>query len=108
VSIPDPFEQDDADAAAMAGFLDWVYDEPLSIVATQAERISTLEALTDQLAKALRHIDNGGCEHDTRNGYWCERDGRTPGAQYGSERMCDSCIAYPARMAYEADKEAHR
>jgi hypothetical protein len=87
VSIPDPFEQDDA--ALMAGFLDWVYDEPLSIVATQAERISTLEALTDQLAEALLAFS----PHDAPS--------------LGVALSLESVQRHALR-AYEADKEAHR
>jgi hypothetical protein len=77
VSTPDPFEQDDADAAAMAAFFDWV-NESEPTVAELRERISTLEALTDQLAEALRPCPCSGPE------------------------------GYAALRAYEADKEAHR
>ncbi len=82
MSIPDPFEQDDADAAAMAAFFDWV-NESEPTVAELRERISTLEALTDQLAEAVQR-------------------------QHVPPEPDMDCRYCRAIAAYEADKEAHR
>jgi hypothetical protein len=56
------------------------------------ERISTLEALTDQLLEALRAAVTP----------------HAPGCRfYGVDQVC-SCTTQDALRAYEADKEAHR
>jgi ABC-type transporter Mla subunit MlaD len=98
VSTPDPFEQDDADAAAMAAFFDWV-NESEPTVAELRERISTLEALTDQLAEALRDaMENMDGWASYASDYF-----RTKHNLSG-----DLAEIASALDAYEADKEAHR
>ncbi len=63
-----------------------------------AERISTLEALTDQLAEALRNIARWDALTLRPDGH---------GAFLADAPWARSVIV-PALRAYEADKEAHR
>ena len=84
MSEPDQFDQDAARfAAAMAALFDRA-NESEPDVDELRERISTLEALTDQLAEAF------AVEHDP------------------DECYPDDCPRCAARRAYVADKEAHR
>jgi hypothetical protein len=76
----------------------WLAEEGSEVVdlaAAAKERISTLEALTDQLAEALRDAHGTAQRHAV---CWCSTDSEYPAD-------CDSITAL---RAYEADKEAHR
>ena len=66
-----------------------------------ADEIVRLRTRVAELEAALRHISIGKCENDTRPGYHCADEGRTPDAKYGADRMCPSCIAAPALAAYD-------
>ncbi len=66
-------------------------------------RISTLEALTDQLAEALRAAHDPNC--------WCMSKGINPRPSVIDDDFfrCDEYVRnHVALRAYEADKEAHR
>lgn len=50
----------------------------------------------DIAAEALRNISVQDCENFTSGLFSCFKDGRTVNAQYGADKVCNSCIAEKA------------
>ena len=96
MSIPDPFGERSTyhvnihTGPTVEEILTQLREKYASPTIKLRDRISTLEALTDQLAKALIH--HIGWTGDCR----CDGD------------MDEDCPTDSALRAYEADKEAHR
>ena len=96
MSIPDPFDERPTYHVNIVTRLREFHPDVDDFPGDEAaERISTLEALTDQLAEALRDAHGTAQRHAV---CWCSTD-----SEYPSD--CDSITAL---RAYEADKEAHR
>jgi hypothetical protein len=72
--------------------------EAYDLTKDAGERISTLEAMTDQLAQAAYATNTA---HDS----WCPGDDPSPLLRRVWPTGCPYCAAL---RAYEADKEAHR